>query len=405
MGSFEQDPLLQNYTFMVEAAPRSGSAITVEAAPRSGSAITVEAAPRSGSAIRRGSTTISFDLRTRQTPGASARASTRVRISLLPSYERGLDRPRFPEESGLVPELPDLTVYVEALETHLVARTLEKIRIQSPSLLKSVDPSPTAIEGLPVAGIRLLGKRLVFEFERELFLVLHLMVAGRLHWKKRGVAIPRKRAHAAFDFPEGSLLITEASTKKRASLHVVEGLANLDALDPGGLDVSSASPTEFREVFTRERHTLKRSLTDPHLLSGIGNAYSDEILHRAQLSPVKMSDKLSDAEHQRLFEATRNVLEEWTLRLREEADGGFPKKVTAFRPEMAVHGKFRDPCPICSTPVQRIVRAENEVNYCPGCQTGGRVLADRALSKLLGKDWPRTIEELEKRRPTPTRDG
>jgi formamidopyrimidine-DNA glycosylase len=304
-----------------------------------------------------------------------------------------------------VPELPDLTVYVEALETHLVARTLEKIRIQSPSLLKSVDPSPTAIEGLPVAGIRLLGKRLVFEFERELFLVLHLMVAGRLHWKKRGVAIPRKRAHAAFDFPEGSLLITEASTKKRASLHVVEGLANLDALDPGGLDVSSASPTEFREVFTRERHTLKRSLTDPHLLSGIGNAYSDEILHRAQLSPVKMSDKLSDAEHQRLFEATRNVLEEWTLRLREEADGGFPKKVTAFRPEMAVHGKFRDPCPICSTPVQRIVRAENEVNYCPGCQTGGRVLADRALSKLLGKDWPRTIEELEKRRPTPTRDG
>ena len=302
-----------------------------------------------------------------------------------------------------MPELPDLTVYVEALETHLAGRSLEKIRIQSPSLLKSVDPSPAAIEGLPVAGIRLLGKRLVFEFERELFLVLHLMVAGRLHWKKRGVAIPRKRAHAAFDFPEGSLLITEASTRKRASLHVVEGLANLDALDPGGLDVFSASPTEFREVFTRERHTLKRSLTDPHLLSGIGNAYSDEILHRAQLSPVKMSDKLSDAEHQRLFEATRNVLEEWTLRLREEANGGFPEKVTAFRPEMAVHGKFRDPCPICSTPVQRIVRAENEVNYCPGCQTGGRVLADRALSKLLGKDWPRTIEELEKRRPTPTR--
>jgi formamidopyrimidine-DNA glycosylase len=305
--------------------------------------------------------------------------------------------------NGVVPELPDLTIYVEALEARLVDQPLEKIRIQSPSLLKSVTPPPTAIEGLPVKGVRLLGKRLVFEFERELHLVLHLMIAGRLHWKKRGVAIPRKRAHAAFDFPEGSLLITEASTKKRASLHVVEGLAGVDELDPGGLDVFSASPAEFREVFTRERHTLKRSLTDPHILSGIGNAYSDEILHRAQLSPVKMSDRLSEAELQRLFEATRGVLEEWTLRLRDEANGEFPEKVTAFRPEMAVHGKFRKPCPICGAPVQRIVRAENEVNYCPGCQTGGRVLADRALSKLLGKDWPRTTLDLEKRRPGPTK--
>jgi formamidopyrimidine-DNA glycosylase len=300
-----------------------------------------------------------------------------------------------------VPELPDLTIYVEALEARLVGQPLEQIRIQSPSLLKSVTPPASSIEGLPVKGIRLLGKRILFEFERELHLVLHLMIAGRLHWKKRGVAIPRKRAHAAFDFPEGSLLITEASTKKRASLHVVEGLANLDELDPGGLDVFKASPAEFREALTRERHTLKRSLTDPHLLSGIGNAYSDEILHRARLSPVKMSDRLSDEEFARLFEATRVVLEEWTIRLRNEANGGFPEKVTAFRPEMAVHGKFREPCPICGTPVQRIVRADNEVNYCPDCQTGGRVLADRALSKLLGKDWPRTTLELEKRRPGP----
>lgn len=323
--------------------------------------------------------------------------------SLLPLFERDPGRPQRSEEHGPVPELPDLTIYVEALEARLKSQPLEKIRIQSPSLLKSVTPPPTAIEGLELEGVRLLGKQLVFAFERELHLVLHLMIAGRLHWKRRGVAIPRKRGHAAFDFPEGSLLLTEASTKKRVSLHVVEGLANLVELDPGGLDVFRASPAEFREILIRERHTLKRSLTDPHLLAGIGNAYSDEILHRARLSPVKMSDRLSDEEHQRLFEATRNVLEEWILRLRDEANGSFPEKVTAFRPEMAVHGKFRKPCPVCNTPVQRIVRAENEVNYCPGCQTDGRVLADRALSKLLGKDWPRTIDELEKRQPRATK--
>jgi formamidopyrimidine-DNA glycosylase len=298
-----------------------------------------------------------------------------------------------------LPELPDLTIYVEALEARIKNRPLEKIRIRSPSLLKSVTPDPAAIEGLEVKQIRLLGKRLVFEFERELLLVLHLMIAGRLHWKKPGVAIPRKQAHAAFDFPEGSLLLTEASTRKRASLHVVDGLAKLDEFDPGGLDVFTASATEFRKVLAMERHTLKRCLTDPRLLSGIGNAYSDEILHRARLSPVKMSDRLSGEEVQRLFEAALGVLEEWTLRLRKEANGRFPEKVTAFRPEMAVHGKFREPCPVCAAPVQRIVRAANEVNYCPGCQTDGRVLADRSLSKLLGKDWPRTIEELEKRRP------
>ena len=300
-----------------------------------------------------------------------------------------------------MPELPDLTVYVEALEARVRGHPLEKIRIQSPSLLRSVAPPLTAIEGLPVLEIRLLGKRIVFEFEHELRLALHLMIAGRLHWKKRGVAIPRKRAHAAFDFPDGSLLIAEASTKKRAALHLLEGAGALRDLDPGGLVIARATPEEFREALTRERHTLKRALTDPHLISGIGNAYSDEILHRARLSPVRMSDRLDAAEHERLFEATRAVLDEWTQRLREEAKGAFPEKVTAFRPEMAVHGRFRKPCPVCATPVQRIVRAANEVNYCPGCQTGGRVLADRALSRLLHKDWPKTIEELERRRPGP----
>jgi formamidopyrimidine-DNA glycosylase len=230
------------------------------------------------------------------------------------------------------------------------------------------------------------------------------MIAGRLHWKKRGVAIPRKRAHAAFDFPNGSLLLTEASTKKRAALHCLAGREALAALDPGGLEVLDASLDDFQAVLGRERHTLKRSLTDPHLFAGIGNAYSDEILHRARLSPVTLSDRLDASEVEALYEATRSVLREWIDRLRTQTGDAFPEKVTAFRPEMAAHGRFREPCPVCATPIQRIVRAENEVNYCPGCQTGGRVLADRALSKLLGKDWPRTIEELEKRRPGSTPD-
>ncbi len=297
-----------------------------------------------------------------------------------------------------MPELPDLTIYVEALDARIRDRPLETIRIQSPSLLRSVAPSPSTLEGLPIRAIRLLGKRIVFEFDRELRLALHLMVAGRLHWKKRGVAIPRKRGHAALDFPDGSLLITEASTKKRAMLHVLEGADALRELDAGGLVLSDATPESFREALTRERHTLKRALTDPHLISGIGNAYSDEILHRARLSPVRMSDRLSDDEHARLYRATLAVLDEWTRRLREEAAGAFPEKVTAFRPEMAVHGRFREPCPVCETPVQRIVRSENEVNYCPECQTGGRLLADRALSRLLRQDWPGTVEELEQRR-------
>ncbi|MEM9174840.1 MAG: DNA-formamidopyrimidine glycosylase family protein [Myxococcota bacterium] len=301
-----------------------------------------------------------------------------------------------------MPEYPDLTVYVEALEARIVGQPLERVRIQSPSLLKSVAPRPSEAEGRVVRDVSRMGKRLVFHFDDELFLVLHLMIAGRLQWKKRGVTIPRKRAHAAFDFPDGSLLLTEASTKKRAALHVVEGERALSELDPGGLEVFRASAAQFRDALERERHTLKRSLTDPNLFSGIGNAYSDEILHRARLSPVRMSDKLSDEEHARLFETTKSVLDEWTTRLRDEVGDGWPEKVTAFRPEMAVHGKFREPCPVCATPVQRIVRAENEVNYCPECQTGGKVLADRALSKLLGKDWPRTIEALEKRRTGPS---
>jgi formamidopyrimidine-DNA glycosylase len=300
-----------------------------------------------------------------------------------------------------MPEYPDLTVYVEALLAHVAGEPLEAIRIQSPSLLKSVAPPPASVVGRRVESVFRMGKQLVFEFADERYLVLHLMIAGRLRLKKRGIAIPRKRAHAAFDFPKGSLLLTEASTKKRASLHVVEGLRNLSEFDPGGLEVFRSSAEAFREPLERERHTLKRSLTDPRFYSGIGNAYSDEILHRACLSPIKMSDRLTDEEHTRLFLKTREVLEEWTTRLREENGDGFPDKVTAFRPEMAVHGKFREPCPVCQTPVQRIVRAENEVNYCPECQTDGKILADRALSKLLGKDWPRTIEELEKRRPNP----
>jgi formamidopyrimidine-DNA glycosylase len=311
----------------------------------------------------------------------------------------GRVRPWAAQEKGRLPELPDLTIYVEALESRIVGQPLERIRIQSASLLRSVAPAPAAVEGRVVRGVRRMGKRLVFAFDDELFLVLHLMVAGRLHWKKRGVAIPRKRAHAAFDFPEGSLLLTEASTRKRASLHVVQGRDALAELDPGGLEIEGARLEDFRAALERERHTLKRSLTDPHLFSGIGNAYSDEILHRARLSPVRMSDRLSEGETRRLFDATRDVLDEWTRRLREQTRGAFPEKVTAFRPEMAVHGRFREPCPDCGTEVQRIVRSENEVNYCPTCQTEGRVLADRALSKLLGKDWPRTIEALEQRRP------
>ena len=298
-----------------------------------------------------------------------------------------------------MPELPDVTLYVEALERHFGGRELEKARLASPSLLRSVDPPLSAAEGRKVAGARRIGKRVVLSLEGDLHLVFHLMIAGRFHLKKRGAPIPAKRAHAAFDFAHTTLMLTEASPKKRAMLHVVSGEANLAAHDPGGIEPLACDLAEFRAALLRENHTLKRSLTDPTLFSGIGNAYSDEILHRAKLSPMKLSTKLDDAESAALFAATREVLVEWTDRLRNETGDAFPEKVTAFRPEMAVHGKYREPCPVCGSPVQRIVHAANESNYCATCQTGGKLLADRALSRLLKDDWPRTLEELEARLP------
>jgi formamidopyrimidine-DNA glycosylase len=298
-----------------------------------------------------------------------------------------------------MPELPDVTLYVEALERRFGGRELEKARLASPSLLRSVDPPLSAAEGRKVAGARRIGKRVVLSLEGDLHLVFHLMIAGRFHLKKRGAPIPAKRAHAAFDFATETLMLTEASPKKRAMLHVVQGEANLAAHDPGGIEPLECDLAGFRAALLRESHTIKRSLTDPTLFSGIGNAYSDEILHRAKLSPMKLSTKLDDAETAGLFAAMREVLVEWTDRLRREVGDGFPEKVTAFRPEMAVHGKYREPCPVCGAPVQRIVHAANESNYCAHCQTGDRLLADRALSRLLKDDWPRTLEELEARLP------
>ena len=294
-----------------------------------------------------------------------------------------------------MPELPDIAVYLECLEPRVLGEPLERIRVVSPSLLRSVDPPLTAVEGRRVLSLRRLGKRIVFGLEEDLFLVLHLMIAGRLRWKKKGSKPPAKRGHAAFDFPKGSLLLSEASSKKRATLYLVRGEEALAEHDPGGLELADANATRFGEVLRSENHTLKRSLTDPRLFSGIGNAYSDEILHRARLSPVKLSSRLSDEEIETLFEATVSTLDEWRLRLREAVGDGFPDKVTAFHDGMAVHGKYREPCPVCGSPVQRIVRADNESNYCAPCQTGGKLLADRALSQLLKKDWPKTLEDLE----------
>jgi formamidopyrimidine-DNA glycosylase len=298
-----------------------------------------------------------------------------------------------------MPELPDVVVYLECLRPRVVGRPLVKVRLASPFLLRTVDPPPESAEGKTVRGLRRLGKRIVFELEDELFLVLHLMIAGRLRWKAPGAKPPGRVGLAAFDFPGGTLLLTEAGTKKRASLHVVRGEDRLAEHQPGGLEVLEADADAFRAALRRENHTLKRALTGPHLFSGIGNAYSDEILHRAALSPLTWTSRLSDDEAGRLFEATRAVLGEWLGRLRAEAGDGFPEKVTAFRAGMAVHGRFGQPCPACGTAVQRIVYAENETNYCPRCQTGGRVLADRSLSRLLKGDWPRSVEEWEARRP------
>jgi formamidopyrimidine-DNA glycosylase len=302
-----------------------------------------------------------------------------------------------------VPELPDITVYVEHLERLVSGRVIEGIRLVNPFLVRTVDPPLSGATGRAVAGFRRIGKRIVFVLERGLFLVVHLMIAGRLQWKPRGAAINRKVGHGAFDFAHGSLLLTEASPTKRASLHVVAGEDALRALDPGGIEVLGASREAFAEALARENHTLKRTLTDPRILSGIGNAYSDEILHRARLSPLKLTARLSPEEMGRLFDATRATLTAWTERLRKESEGAFPARVTAFRPGMAVHGRFGEPCPACGTRVQRIAYADNESNYCPRCQTAGKLLADRSLSRLLKDDWPRTIEELESRLPGASR--
>ena len=293
-----------------------------------------------------------------------------------------------------MPELPDITVYIEALTSRVVGQPLERIRIAKPFLLRSVDPPISAAEDKRVTGLRRMGKRIVLELEDDLFLVIHLMIAGRLKWLPAGGKVPGKIGLAAFDFPNGTLIFTEAGSKRRASLWLVRGEQSLEQFERGGLEVLDADVAAFTERLIQENHTLKRSLTDPRLFSGIGNAYSDEILHRAGISPIKHTTRLSEGEIQRLFDATRAVLVEWTERLRRESKGDFPAKVTAFREEMAVHGKFGKPCPVCGTPVQRIRYAGNETNYCPRCQTDGKLLADRALSRLLRQDWPKSIDEL-----------
>jgi len=294
-----------------------------------------------------------------------------------------------------VPELPDLTVYIESLEARIANRTLQRIRLLNPFILRTAVPPISEAEGRKVLGFRRLGKRIVIGLEGDLFLVLHLMVAGRLRWLAPGAKPPGRITLALLEFDDGTLALTEAGTKRRASLHLVKGEDALKAMDPGGLEVFDLPFEKFFLQLQKENHTLKRALADPHLFAGIGNAYSDEILHRAKLSPVAMTSKLDDAEIRRLFEATKAVLAEWTARIRDEAKGGFPEKVTAFREGMAVHGRFGKPCPVCGAPVQRIRYAENETNYCARCQTGGRLLADRSLSRLLKKSWPRSIDEME----------
>lgn len=286
-------------------------------------------------------------------------------------------------------------VYIECLAHRVSGQPLLKVRLKHPFLLRSFEPPLSNAEGKTVRSLRRLGKRIVFELDDHLFLVLHLMIAGRLHWKPSGAKPPGKIGLAAFDFPNGTLTLTEAGSKRRASLYLVRGEAGLGEHQPGGLEVLDADFASFKNALHQENHTLKRALTSPQLFSGIGNSYSDEILHRARLSPLTWTSRLSDAESLRLFEATQSTLQEWLQRLRAEAGDGFPEKVTAFRAEMAVHGRYGQPCPVCGTAVQRIVHAENETNYCPRCQTGGKVLADRALSRLLKDDWPRSIEEWE----------
>ncbi len=306
-----------------------------------------------------------------------------------------------------MPELPDITLYLEALESRILNHTLERVQIAGPYLLRTADPSPQAAEGRTVTALRRIGKRVAVGFDNGVWLVLHLMIAGRLHWKfkpkepERAKRPDGRHTLAAFLFDSGCLTLTEAGTRKRASLHVVQGEAGLQTLDPGGIDVMTAPLEDFARVLTSENHTIKRALTDPRLFSGIGNAYSDEILHRARLSPVKLTSRLAPEEIARLRDAVRETMLDWTARLRAAAGGKFPEKVTAFREGMAVHGRYGQPCPRCGAKVQRIRYADNETNYCAACQTGGKLLADRALSRLLREDWPRTLEELEGLRKQP----
>jgi len=297
-----------------------------------------------------------------------------------------------------MPELPDILLYLHALGPRIVGHPVNAVRLASPFLLRSIAPPLSSVVGRKVVGLARLGKRVVIELEGELFLVFHLMIAGRFRWKKAGAPVPGKVGLLAIDFEHGTLIMTEAGTKRQASLHVVEGREALKQHDPGGLDVMRATVSEFADALRGENHTLKRSLTDPHLFSGVGNAYSDEILHAARLSPFRQTQSLGDEEVTRLFEATRNTLQHWITQLQQEAGDEFPEKVTAFHQGMAVHGRYNQPCPDCGAPVQRVVYAANEANYCANCQTGGRLLADRALSRLLREDWPRTLDELERRR-------
>jgi formamidopyrimidine-DNA glycosylase len=294
-----------------------------------------------------------------------------------------------------MPELPDIAAYLHALEPRIIGQPVQQIRVGSPFLLRTADPPIKEVEGRTVLGLRRIGKRIAIGVDGDLWLVLHLMIAGRLHWRPRGAKLGGRQNLAAFDFPDGSLVLTEAGAKHRASLHVVRGEAGLRSLDPGGIDVLASDLNTFRDALRAENRTLKRALTDPRIVSGIGNAYSDEILHAAQLSPITLTQKLKPEEWERLFTATRQILQLWLDRLRGEAESRFPEKVTAFRPEMAVHGRYGKPCPRCGEKIQRIRYADNETNYCPRCQTGGKLLADRSLSRLLRSDWPRTMAELE----------
>lgn len=293
-----------------------------------------------------------------------------------------------------MPELPDITVYIEALEARVLGKAMTDVRIVNPFVLRTVEPPVQKLVGVPITGFRRMGKRIVMEFKEDLFLVIHLMIAGRLRWRAAGGDVVRPAPMARFEFPDGVLVLTEAGKKRRASIHLVQGEKNLEQFDRGGLEVLTTSRRDFADRLRSENHTVKRSLTDPTLFSGIGNAYSDEILHRAKMSPLLLTSRISDEQVTQLFDAVRAVLNEWTVKLRSEAGGDFPEKVTAFREGMAVHGRFGKPCPVCGAPVQRIRYADNETNYCARCQTGGRLLADRAMSRLLKQDWPRSLDEM-----------